>query len=115
MSARLIYISLIAGMIALIAVLIHRNRRRPRSSLQPGCPVSGNCLQLGMIDDHKLLKRGTNGPEVCQLQKFINQVREDQSGSCIAVDGAFGPQTEAALYDLFGDRETTLFNTNFSS
>ncbi|MEO0472800.1 MAG: hypothetical protein AAF206_24505 [Bacteroidota bacterium] len=111
------YLIIVAIVVALIVwILIRTRRRTPFSITTPpdeSCQLSGPCLQRSQLNEQKTLKRGINGPEVCELQKFINQLRLAQYESCIAVDGAFGPQTEAALYDLFGARETTLQNTNY--
>jgi hypothetical protein len=47
-----------------------------------------------------LLKVGSNGPQVEQLQKQINEWRLRNGLPQIGVDGKFGPQTEAAIKDF---------------
>jgi peptidoglycan hydrolase-like protein with peptidoglycan-binding domain len=46
-----------------------------------------------------LLYRGSEGPQVAQLQRQLKYGYEAYAGN-LAVDGAYGPQTEAAVREI---------------
>src|SRR4029078_7154739 len=48
---------------------------------------------------HVLLYRGSEGPQVAQLQRQLKYGYEAYAGN-LAVDGAYGPQTEAAVREF---------------
>ncbi|WNM19287.1 peptidoglycan-binding domain-containing protein [Flavobacterium capsici] len=51
-----------------------------------------------VLDENKLLKKGSTGPEVQKLQEMLN----------VGADGVFGSITEAALYRQKAVKQTTL-------
>ena len=62
------------------------------------------------LDLTKLLKIGSQGEEVKELQRLINQ-RLDTSAytlSYLVIDGDFGPLTENAAQSVYGVTELTL-------
>lgn len=62
-------------------------------------PPSGSGL-----NESKMLKQGTSGAEVEELQAFLNDV----FGESLEIDGIFGPLTEAALLSSAGVNQITL-------
>lgn len=76
------------------------------------------------LDDNKVLTRGQSGAEVRRLQQILNadlqgckrgNLTRCQSLGTIAVDGQFGPATEALLFALHGIRQTKLVETGMHS
>lgn len=57
------------------------------------------CDTVADLDYNKTLSIGDKGPEVCDLQKWLNLYRA-QGTDIIAIDGIFGPKTQKALLDI---------------
>lgn len=58
------------------------------------------------LDPSKILKKGSRGKEVNQLQILLN-AKGDHSPDLV-IDGIFGNLTESALFELTGKKTTTL-------
>lgn len=63
---------------------------------------------INELDKDKVLKKGSKGNEVKQLQAMINQCLKVLKKTPIVVDGAFGAKSETALYFLIQKKQTTL-------
>ena len=63
---------------------------------------------ISELDKDKVLKKGSKGNEVKQLQAMINQFLKVLKKTPIVVDGAFGTKSETALYFLIQKKQTTL-------
>lgn len=66
------------------------------------------------LDDTLLLKNGSRGAEVKELQTLLNMV---DASNQITADGIFGPQTELELYNMAGVYQITLHDAwlNFAA
>lgn len=54
---------------------------------------------------HTTLRRGSKGDEVRDLQKWLNAFcYRNQYGNALAVDGSYGPRTEAAVRNMQADQ-----------
>ena len=60
------------------------------------------------LDHNKILKRGSKGPEVTQLQILMNKALVIAKKPQIAVDGSFGPTTEKVLLSLANVKQISL-------
>ena len=60
------------------------------------------------LDKNKVLKKGSKGSEVQQLQLMMNNALKIKKYKTLTVDGAFGTNTTNALYMLTKTYQTTL-------
>jgi len=100
---------IIAVVVAIIAaIIIFREKIKAffsgssSSATAPGFPPAPQPAAPVVLDYDKLLKRGTTGPEVKQLQAWLG----------VSSDGIFGPITESALQQKKGVVEITLNQYN---
>lgn len=91
----------------LIVYLVFRNK------IDAFLMEKADVLESGETDPDKVLKIGSRGAEVAELQRRLKQDgAADILGSTgprgDGVDGVFGPKTESALMDIKGVKEITL-------
>jgi hypothetical protein len=69
-------------------------------------------LQKDVLDKTKLLKKGSKGPEVIELQTILKKEYKAELGKTgtnkDGIDGDFGSLTEKALLDNLGVKEISL-------
>jgi hypothetical protein len=103
MSKKNVFITLgVILAVSAIAYSIYRKRK--------GLPIVTTPVKIGAgsnqnqgLNRSKTLAKGSEGDEVRELQKMLNQI-----GAGIEPDGIFGDQTEGALVYFKGINETTL-------
>ena len=85
-------LAILAGLIALIA----KDRKEGEGTAGNGAGASPGLPESGAkgLDMNKALFEGVNGPEVQQLQRWLNR---DGATPKLSTDGKFGPLTAAAL------------------
>jgi len=112
-------IAIAAGIIAAIALIVYMLKNGKMKAISnaintpsiPGVaqPTGGygpnTGIGGGLLDERRILGRGTKGGEVRLLQQLLN---EDGANPALAVDGDFGPKTQAALQAEVGRDEITL-------
>lgn len=104
--------ALYAGGIAAALVIIYLlNQRRIKRAYAQIVTGGNDPANPPTINPDKVLKRGSVGAEVFELQKLlvadgqnIGTTGKDKNG----VDGDFGPKTEAGLMTLTGKKQITL-------
>lgn len=91
----------LVGLIVLILIYkFYKDSKKPNPSSSDGGSGSSSS---SVPDYNKVLSNGSTGSEVSTLQNMLNA-----RGYSLAVDGIFGTNTEAALFDNTGLYETTL-------
>jgi hypothetical protein len=89
---------------AIVLVVIYRNRLTAfftgsgTATATPPAPANNNTPAPTQLNYDKLLRKGSTGPEVKQLQYLL----------AIPTDGIFGDETEGALQYRKGVTEVTL-------
>lgn len=74
----------------------------------PPIVKASHTIDYWSLDKNKVLKKGSKGDEVTQLQNMINQALKIKKQPYITSDGGFGAKTENALKYLTGKTQITL-------
>lgn len=78
---------------------------------------TGNLDPAAADDQEKVLKRGSRGPEVAQLQRYLKaqgygELLGETGPAGDGVDGIFGPKTESALMAAHSIKQVSLRQLN---
>jgi peptidoglycan hydrolase-like protein with peptidoglycan-binding domain len=98
-----IIIGLILAAVAAVIFFIVRKKKHAKE-IPPSTPVSRLNAQLNPFGNNSFpLKLGSKGSNVKALQANLNEM----TGSNLAEDGIFGPQTEKAVNDYFKSKSVS--------
>jgi hypothetical protein len=101
---------IVVALIIITAVIINNGKKPKQVNSGGGFTPSTDTA----LDKNKVLSEGMNGPEVKQLQKYINQgyAIAGWTGT-ITEDGVFGAGTKMALHNLTGQWSMSLNDAEF--
>jgi hypothetical protein len=83
---------------AVVQESIHNEAHSAR--MQSELALSGQLQRSNLQTQVGVLGVGSSGPQVLELQKDLNKVREAQGKPPLTADGMFGPKTEAAVKEF---------------
>ncbi len=104
------YLYLIAVAIILIIAKVVKDRNPPRkNSKGVSGSGTGEVSFTTEIDENIILRHGSQGSEVRELQVILNDMLSDSGYTGVLIeDGDFGNLTLTALSNMAGRSETTL-------